>query len=267
MQGTQDLHLGHAVGAVEGQVDRQHMQLKQVGCHFRAVRRQHRVRCTGAHVACPSFCVIQHGSNPCVHARRNPARQHQPMDQRCGQDADGDFLHPRDGDGEHLSRHHHRRKPDQAGGIAGQQERIGTWRAVEHRQVQAQRHPGRERGAQHQGCIGETWYQHDGGDGPAHGTEQAEQAAAECRPGKGLRHQIDRADHPERAVQADPQRDIQPQRRGEQAFEREQHRLLVGPEGRAFKPRKCLEQVGAERAGGVHAAHPSDRPAWRISLQ
>ncbi|MNI35125.1 hypothetical protein D3C73_891360 [compost metagenome] len=267
MQCAQDLHLGNAVRAVERQVDGQGVQFEQVRGYLGAILRQYRVPGACAHVLRPAFRIAEDRCHARVHTRRNPARQQQPVDQRRRKNADGDFLHAGDGNGEDVTGHHHRREADQAGGVPGQQEGIRTRCAVEHGQVQAQAHPGRQHHAQHQGRVGEPRHQQHRSNRAADGSQQAEQAPAERCAGHRLRHQIDRADHPERAGQADAQRDIQPEDRGEQALEREQHRFAVDLQCGRRQQRTGARKPGAGGGGNLHAAIVFSEDRCRISLE
>ena len=183
----------------------------------------------GQRIARPALCVRQDRVDPAEQRRGHGLREDEAVDQAAAEDPDRDLLHAQRGGGEHRAGGRDRGEADDAGGIAGEQEDVGARRPVEQRDIQAQPEPKREAERQKFGRVDEVGDQHDRGDRAEHRARDAEHRLRQHRAGQRLRDDIGRRHRPIRPRQADPERDIISEDRGNEAFDGKECFLRAEP--------------------------------------
>ena len=131
---------------------------------------------TGQRVKREAGAVAQPAIDSSRHDPPDGPRQNQIGDKARADDPQGDLLDARHGDIEDGTRVRHGRKADQGRRIAAQHEHIGSRRAVEQRQVEAEARPARQRQNQEFRGIHQVGDQGHGRDGADQGAEHAKGA-------------------------------------------------------------------------------------------
>jgi hypothetical protein len=210
---------GQEPRCVEGQVDGKLVKLVDVEREPSPVAIKRRIRGTRERIARPALRVAEDRVDPREQRRGHRLREHEAVDQAPAQDADRDLLHAQRGRREDRTRRRDRRKADDAGGIARQQEHVRARRAVQQRDIEAQAEPQREAERQEFGRVDEVGHQHDRGDRAQHGSRDAEHRLRQHCARQRLRDDVRRRHRPIGAREADPQRDIISEQRCDQAFD------------------------------------------------
>ena len=141
LQGAQRPHPRQQARGVEGEVDRQLVKLVDVGGEPTPVAVERGVGGPCQGIARPALGIAQDHIDTGKQRRGHGLRKDEAVDQAAAQDADRDLLHAQRRGGEDRARRRDRRKPDDARGIARQQEDIGARGPVEQRDVEAEPEP------------------------------------------------------------------------------------------------------------------------------
>jgi hypothetical protein len=158
------------------------------------------------------------------------------VDQRGAENPNRDLLHADDGDVKNAAGIGHRRKTNQARGVAGQHKGVGPGRAFQQGEPQAEYDPARQHHAAQDWRIREGRHNHNGRAGTRHGTGQPVEASAQRCPDRRLRHDVNRNNGPRGTFETDRQREVISQhRRG---------KTLRGIDQRA--------RIVSQRGGDVH---------------
>ena len=172
-------------------------------------------------VARPAFGIAQHGFDAGEEVAGDRAGQNDAMDDAAAGDADPDFLHAQGGDGEDRLGRVDVGEDDQAGAVAGQHEHVGTRRAIEQRDEDAERQPGGHGEGQEFGRIYQGRDDRDREGGADDGADGAEDRLGNHRAGERLGDDIGGEEGPIGAFQANAERHIKGQHRRQETFERE----------------------------------------------
>jgi hypothetical protein len=147
------------------------------------------------------------------------------MHQPGAQDAEADFLTARDRGVEDGRGCVHAGKTNYCRSVSGEHERIGARCRVQQREHQAECDPERESEAEQWRRVDEIGQHRNGEGAPGEGAGQPpEPLGARC-PGKGLGGDVDRGNGPVGARQVQAEGDVQGERGGDKAFQREQPSL------------------------------------------
>ncbi len=201
------------------------------GLELHQIGRQPIARCLRwaalQHLAAPLRRVLHPVTDPRGEHRLDRGREQQRREEHRHHRAQDDFFAAGHDGVEDAFRRGDRRKPDERGGVAGQQKRIAARAAIEQRQEQACREPQRHRRAQQQGRFHQIRQHHQGGHAGQQGAEHAVHALGTGGAEQWLRDDVDRGHCPVRSRQIAGQRDIQRRDRGGKGLGRKQPGLAI----------------------------------------
>ena len=239
------------VGAVVGQVGRQHVDLGRIaGEPDQLPAAPLARRSPGQRVEAQPGRVAEPGVGPLGHDRAHRAREHQARDEARAEDADRDLLDPGQRRVEDRAGIEHRRKADQCRRIAGQHERVGARRAIKERQVKAGGDPQRHGAHEKDRRVHEGRHQGDGRRGTDDGADHPIGGFRARGPGERLRADVDGRHRPVGAGQRHGEGDVDRGHRGRERLDRE-------------------EPVAARRQhqrGSVHGVRAPPRRSRRIEV-